>query len=203
MFCKSCGNEIGDAKFCPYCGVANGNEYVPTMPTNVMYSNKLVCPNCGNHTLQATVKTDIKTTGKNFSAGQGCLGYLIFGPLGILCGTCGQSQQQQSTNKSYFVCANCGYEFRNPEDLKADIEKKEKDVKTIGITGIALTVFLLVFALISKFAMNDEFIAIIMTAMTVFFVVIFAILYFLIKKEGQKLRDELAGIEAGLAKYGY
>lgn len=38
MFCNQCGKEIGDAKFCPYCGAAqdattpNQGEYQPIEP---------------------------------------------------------------------------------------------------------------------------------------------------------------------------
>ena len=88
-----------------------------------MRPNKMICPNCGSDKLQITTETNTQTTGKNYSSGQGCLGYLMFGPLGLLCGSCGQKQKTTVTHTNYWVCSHCGNKFRNPNDIKADISK--------------------------------------------------------------------------------
>ena len=50
------------------------------------------CPRCGNE--NCSVINETTTTGKDFSAGKGCLGALLLGPLGVLCGACGKGKQR-------------------------------------------------------------------------------------------------------------
>ncbi len=66
------------------------------------------CPKCGNENCQ--IITETQTTGKDFSASKGCCGWVLFGPIGILCGMCGEGKQV--SNKSFWVCHNCGKKFR-------------------------------------------------------------------------------------------
>ena len=66
------------------------------------------CPKCGNVYLQSTTETTTK--GKDFSATQGCCGAILFGPIGLLCGMCGQGRQYKST--TYWLCPNCGNKFK-------------------------------------------------------------------------------------------
>jgi len=55
------------------------------------------CPKCGSSSVTAFKK--------GFSGGKSCLGYLLLGPLGFLCGTCGG-------NKIFSVCMKCGHKWR-------------------------------------------------------------------------------------------
>ena len=32
MYCKNCGKEIGDSRFCPYCGAENPTELITAHP---------------------------------------------------------------------------------------------------------------------------------------------------------------------------
>ncbi len=66
------------------------------------------CPNCGSNNLQ--VLQDISTSGKDFKGGSACCGALLFGPIGILCGSCGKGKQTKTTH--YWLCANCGNKFK-------------------------------------------------------------------------------------------
>lgn len=68
----------------------------------------MVCPRCGNRNLQIINETT--TTGKDFSASKGCCGYILLGPIGVLCGLCGEGKQIKSRN--YWICNNCGNKFR-------------------------------------------------------------------------------------------
>ena len=72
--------------------------------------------------------THVKTSGGGYSATKGCFGWLIFGPFGLLCGNCGSKQKTSvdTTNKTYWVCSDCGNKFRNLDDWKKEIEEKEK-----------------------------------------------------------------------------
>lgn len=66
------------------------------------------CPRCGNE--NCSVINETTTTGKDFSAGKGCLGALLLGPLGVLCGACGKGKQ--TTNQNYWVCNQCGHKWK-------------------------------------------------------------------------------------------
>lgn len=66
------------------------------------------CPGCGNEHCQ--IITETKTTGKDFSASKGCCGALLLGPIGILCGACGEGKQIHSEN--FWICTNCGKKFK-------------------------------------------------------------------------------------------
>lgn len=92
---------------------------------------QICCPNCGSRNFQVINETNVQTKGKNYSSGKGCLGYLLLGPLGLLCGSCGQGQKTSVTNTTYYVCDKCGEKFRRPEDLKKDIKTLEMCVNIL------------------------------------------------------------------------
>lgn len=69
---------------------------------------QLRCPICGGTNCTPIVETS--TSGKDFSAGKGCCGFALLGPIGILCGACGKGKQTTST--AYWMCLNCGNKFR-------------------------------------------------------------------------------------------
>lgn len=62
------------------------------------------CPKCGENNSQ--IINEVTTSGKDFSAGKGCCGAILMGPIGILCGSCGKGKQIH--NNQYWVCNNCG-----------------------------------------------------------------------------------------------
>ena len=156
---------------------------------------KLCCPRCGNENLQVTTQVDVKTQGKNYSGGKGCLGFLMFGPLGLLCGSCGQKQTTSTTNTDYFVCTKCGNKFRNPEDLRAEIEKMEKAPAVFIVLAIIFAVILLI---LSAFA--DEMSGfLIFMAVLVF--VVFGISGLAIKHQVTAKRNELYYIESGMRRF--
>lgn len=70
---------------------------------------RVTCPKCGG--INCTPISESKTTGSDFYASKGCCGYLLLGPIGILCGKCGAGTE--TTNTTYWVCSNCGNKFRN------------------------------------------------------------------------------------------
>lgn len=65
------------------------------------------CPSCGSEQIQ--FGTNTKGTG--FSAGDACCGFIILGPLGILCGACGNDIKTDE----FWICQNCGNKFSNSE----------------------------------------------------------------------------------------
>lgn len=104
MYCKICGtyNDKNNEK-CSSCGGYLQDVFV----INENRSGKR-CPRCGGYNCHPI--TDSTTTGKDFSAGNGCCGYLLFGPIGLLCGLCGADKK--TVTKSYWVCPNCNNKFR-------------------------------------------------------------------------------------------
>lgn len=79
-----------------------------TADTSVVAApSKKCCPVCGSTNLQVT--TEKNTSGGGYNAADGCCGYMLLGPLGLLCGACGS--KVKTTNKTFFVCMDCGKKF--------------------------------------------------------------------------------------------
>lgn len=66
------------------------------------------CPKCGNE--HCTIINEIETNGKDYGVGKGIIGTLLLGPVGLLCGFCGEKQKTKS--KNYWICNRCGYKWR-------------------------------------------------------------------------------------------
>nr|WP_122012617.1 hypothetical protein [Maliibacterium massiliense] len=67
------------------------------------------CPKCGTADCQILTVTDMKT--KGYGGIKGCCGYLLWGPIGLLCGLCGMGNTR-SVTRHYWVCPHCGHRFR-------------------------------------------------------------------------------------------
>lgn len=63
------------------------------------------CPKCGSEHVQFSSST----TGGGFSAGKSCCGYIILGPIGLICGACGNKE----TKNEFWICSSCGHRFSN------------------------------------------------------------------------------------------
>ena len=66
------------------------------------------CPKCGSE--NCSMINETTTKGKDFSAGKGCVGTLLLGSIGMLCGMCGEKRRTINTN--YWVCNNCGKKWK-------------------------------------------------------------------------------------------
>lgn len=115
--CVYCGRESQDNnKFCHYCGEEFDSETYqssdkPDVEPEVIdaepkkqhnHSKAPVrCPNCGSPEVFLMTRES-----NGFDASNACCGYIIFGPLGLLCGLSGE-RESLTTRK----CKNCGYEF--------------------------------------------------------------------------------------------
>lgn len=138
MFCRYCGKEIPDAaSFCTYCGRSQTVEKINIQDSKleeqkkVCYDNikddtqekavseknrgkSIKCPKCGSNNIQFATRTH----GSLFSTSDSCCGFLLLGPLGLLCGLCGSDV---STDE-FWVCRDCGKKF-----TEADVKAKEKE----------------------------------------------------------------------------
>ncbi len=68
----------------------------------------LRCHRCGSNDI--TPVTETTTTGKDFDAKDACCGFLLCGPIGVLCGAMGKGKQTNST--TYWLCKGCGNKFK-------------------------------------------------------------------------------------------
>lgn len=91
----------------------------------------MVCPRCGSANIQVlnirhpsdNAETFVTTTTKIKGYGfcKGCLGSLILGPIGWLCGLCGMGKGRTTTvvsnrftkNNTKYCCINCGNQFES------------------------------------------------------------------------------------------
>lgn len=110
MFCNKCGSQVENGqKFCNKCGAS--------LISNVQTANNSVkCPNCGSGNIVFTPITTTSTEGKTkgFGAGKSCLGFILFGWIGVLCGLCGIGKGKNKTTTQtevVRVCQNCGFRF--------------------------------------------------------------------------------------------
>ena len=102
IFCPECGNQAA-AGMC----FNTHNTFIPKPIPTASY-NSVTCPRCGGRDCQPI--NEQYTSGGGYDAGNGCCGYLLLGPIGLLCGACGS--ETKTTNVLYWVCKNCGHKFR-------------------------------------------------------------------------------------------
>ncbi len=144
MRCSNCGTMNHSInKFCSSCGFELSNSV--TVPIN--REKFLNCPNCGSDNLHPITEYNTTTSGGGYGAGKGCLGYILLGPLGLLCGACGSSSKTTSTSKTFWICGNCGNKFRNRQDeIKEDLAEINQKVSFMKVSipiGIIACIFLL------------------------------------------------------------
>lgn len=70
----------------------------------------MICPNCESENCNFISQTH--TSSGSFA--DGCCGFILFGPIGILCGLCGKD----TTTKEFWVCNNCGCKFQQGLEKK-------------------------------------------------------------------------------------
>lgn len=158
-------------------------------PKTIESSVKIKCPMCGKTNLQYVTETDTKVeTSGGYSGTKGCMGYLLLGPLGLLCGNCGSSKKTTVTDihKHFWVCSDCGHKFPTLEDLDAEIQQKKKAIKGL-VPGIVSCIFLIILGLMLEVDL--------LTIMGVVFLILIALLVPLLKKQTQEKEAEYAELE--------
>lgn len=159
-YCVKCGSMLQNGA-CPRCGGSSGTlrnnmnntngmygisnsskSYRSTIPANIspnQLNYAMHCPRCGNKNLQMVTQQDTHSNGKNYSGGKGCLGLVLLGPLGLLCGMCGNGKQIYTTNSISWVCTNCGM-IVDTQQMGSGTEKNKSSAATI-VAAIFLLVF--------------------------------------------------------------
>ncbi len=74
------------------------------------------CPKCGSTDCQVFVTNNVKmhSSTKGFGGGKACCGFMMLGPLGVLCGMCGAGKSKtwsEEEQKEFWICQNCGSKF--------------------------------------------------------------------------------------------
>ena len=112
-FCTNCGAQLYEGvRFCNSCGskVSSGPSTVATPasePDKHVWqgqANETACPYCGCETCHPTIKTEVSG---GYSSSKGCCGFILLGPLGLLCG----SSKVRASNETWWNCPKCGKEF--------------------------------------------------------------------------------------------
>lgn len=82
------------------------------------------CPKCGSEHVQFVTSTE--TTG--ISGLDSCCGFLLMGPIGLLCGLCGSGY---STTSEYWVCHECGAKFQ-ARDVQEAQQRRQTDIERLA-----------------------------------------------------------------------
>ena len=119
MRCEKCGYDCprGESN-CPVCGqllpseprstapLSNAQPYAQYQYGNQSNGANRTCPQCGYANCQIITESSQKKGG--YDSGTGFLGCVLLGPLGLLCGSCGN---KQTVVKSLWYCPRCGNKF--------------------------------------------------------------------------------------------
>lgn len=142
MFCSKCGRQLkGDIKFCPDCG--NPVEQGKGLENSDFF---LCCPRCGSTKLSMTQKRDYGAAVTSAVA----VSAITDKQTGLL--AAGSNLQQ----KTYWICAKCGKQFRSPDELEAEVKTAGKMAKGFRIFSIIMLVCAALLA-ISSFVMRVYF----------------------------------------------
>ncbi|WP_018704796.1 zinc ribbon domain-containing protein [Anaeromusa acidaminophila] len=153
MFCNKCGNKLSeDASFCHKCGVkVNLQKDLQDMGKTAKHdvvgrqtNEGAYCPKCKSRKLQVLIESKVEGKGGGYGTGKGCLGWLLFGPLGLLLGIFGNGTKITTTNETFFICMDCSNKFREAKEL---MEEKSR----ISGWSFISAPFAIVFGIIALF----------------------------------------------------
>ena len=149
MFCRFCGAENPDeAAFCKQCGkqltliTPTEEKYTtfrnaPSKSSATSVDSEITCPFChaSSGNCHPVVKTDIKTSGGGYGFWNGCCGFILLGPVGLLCGACGSSVKTKVRNETWWVCQKCGKEFLSKQSA---VERANISLRTAALYSLFL-----------------------------------------------------------------
>jgi len=118
----------------------NHVTHVTDIPTvRIVGSGIYDCPNCGS-----TNMTPFNTanTSSGFSFFSACCGFILLGPLGVLCGL---NDKIKTVNQTHWMCQVCGSQFRDPNELimekRANLMKGGITMNVIGAIALLIALF--------------------------------------------------------------
>lgn len=154
LFCSGCGKKIDTGEVITDTPITEAMLHYDEMsePETIRKYGIVKCPRCGGHNLYPLneTSTSVQTSGGGYSSGKGCLGWFLFGPIGLLIGGLGQKQKTSvsTVHKLFWVCNECGFKFRNLDDWTKEIDAKVKQQKLNQYSAIVLLVLVLLFMMI-------------------------------------------------------
>jgi hypothetical protein len=103
IICSKCSakNQEG-SNFCCNCGAPlhQVNNFAVSNLNTGSDRNKILCPKCGSDNIHfVTIQSS-----QNFDKSDACCGYLLCGPLGLLCGV--KDKTQRKTIRKCMMCNN-------------------------------------------------------------------------------------------------
>lgn len=144
MFCKYCGTKnIEEAIFCKECGkqLASNKlfqenviiEHLHPNETMTQLNHEISCPYC-HATGSACYPVDkTKVSGSRYGFWNGCCGLVLLGPVGLLCGLCGN--HIKLSNETWWICKKCGKEFISKQSA---LERANISMKTSALYSFIL-----------------------------------------------------------------
>lgn len=121
--------------------MASYNQYtVGDFEKYVNADGLLCCPNCQATDLSPVSETDVSGGHSSFDA---CLGFIFFGPLGLLCG----NKKISTKSSTYWLCKKCGNKFRQLQELAAE---KESIYKSALGSGVIFAILAVIFSVSLK-----------------------------------------------------
>lgn len=145
MFCQKCGTKVqskgGVNKTADDINRTAGEIHNIAPDT----SNKSVfCPKCRSKDVLPLSETETEVSGGGYGVGSGCCGWILLGPIGLLCGLCGRETKVNSKTRHFWICKSCEHKFRNAEDERAE-------EKALATSGFAISVIILIAGIIFAF----------------------------------------------------
>lgn len=96
------------------------------LESTLHFHDKMRCPKCGSDEVQIVTSTE----GTGFHAGDACCGYMILGPLGLVCGMCDTGKIK---TKVFWKCTHCGCNFQDNQGNQSKVNLSAA-AATIGNT---------------------------------------------------------------------
>lgn len=135
-YCRHCGTEISDdTRFCPNCGQSQQETAPATRNPRSNGGNRLHCPNCRSHSISPVVETEVSggmSMNHSFSRKNSV-----------------SAISMNNTHRNYWICSDCGYKFRNFQNLEEELNKNKKNVKS-AIIGIILVIVITITSLVTN-----------------------------------------------------
>lgn len=104
IYCKHCSKKNDkSSKFCSNCGKPLQENPLVLLDENNNQNRDIIrCPKCGSTNIHFVTTQ----ASQNFDKGDACCGYLLCGPLGLLCG-----MKDKTESKTVRKCMSCTHEF--------------------------------------------------------------------------------------------
>lgn len=141
------------------------------------------CQKCNSQELQIVTESTVSGGHGGLKA---CFGFLLFGPIGLLCG----NKKVKTDHKSFWVCSKCGNKFRMLTEVIDETRASRNGALTSAIIWAVISIILFI-------VLPSEVYAFAVIGLIV--VAVQGLLFFLRNKDLTMLTRRNEEISAGLA----